>query len=151
MRLYRIARALYPELDGEGARRDGGRWNEPGRAVVYTAGSPALAALEVLVHVDPADVPDDLLLQTIEVPEDLRCTAIDASGLPTNWSKVPEHPACDAAGTRWVDAGTTAGCWVPSAPIPEERNLLLNPGHPDFTRVRVVAERPFTFDPRLVR
>jgi RES domain-containing protein len=37
-------------FDGEGARLYGGRWNSPGRPVVYTAGSLALAALEVLVH-----------------------------------------------------------------------------------------------------
>jgi RES domain-containing protein len=48
MLVYRIARAAYSALDGEGARRSGGRWNSPGTPVVYTAGSRALAVLEVL-------------------------------------------------------------------------------------------------------
>ncbi len=38
---------------GEGARLYGGRWNSKGTAVVYAAGSAALAALELLVHLAP--------------------------------------------------------------------------------------------------
>jgi RES domain-containing protein len=37
------------QLDGEGARLYGGRWNSPGVRVAYAADSPALAVLEVLV------------------------------------------------------------------------------------------------------
>jgi hypothetical protein len=40
---------------------------------------------------------------------------------------------------------------VPAAPIPEEFNILLNPRHPLAARCRIVAERPFAFDPRLLR
>ena len=44
------ARYVVHAFDGEGARLYGGRWNSPGRPAVYTSGSLALAALEVLVH-----------------------------------------------------------------------------------------------------
>ena len=49
---WRLVHARYVAhaFDGEGARLYGGRWNSPGRPAVYTAGSLALAALEVLVH-----------------------------------------------------------------------------------------------------
>lgn len=150
MLAYRICRAPYRALDGEGARRYGGRWTEPGHAVVYAASSAALAALEALVHMDPVEVPDDLMLLTIQLPDDIALSAIDLVDLPADWAKVPEHPACVAAGTAWAAAGTTVGCRVPSAPVPEERNLLLNPAHSDMSRVRVVRERPFVFDPRLL-
>ena len=43
-------------LSGEGARRFGGRWNSPGVSVVYLAQSQALAALEMLVHLDAAEL-----------------------------------------------------------------------------------------------
>jgi len=41
-------------FDGEGARLHGGRWNSPGKPAVYLADTRALAALEVLVHLNPA-------------------------------------------------------------------------------------------------
>ena len=51
---WRIVRARFADsaFDGEGARRYGGRWNSRGTRMVYTAGSQALAALEMLVHLD---------------------------------------------------------------------------------------------------
>lgn len=56
-RVYRVCRARYPRLDGEGARFAGGRWNSPGRAVVYMAESISLAVLENLVHMSRQDFP----------------------------------------------------------------------------------------------
>ncbi len=41
---------------GEGAREFGGRWNNPGTAIVYTAQSQSLAALEMLVHLDSSEL-----------------------------------------------------------------------------------------------
>ena len=57
LRVYRVCRARYARLDGEGARRVGGRWNSAGRAVVYMAESIALAVLENLVHMSRQDFP----------------------------------------------------------------------------------------------
>jgi RES domain-containing protein len=38
---------------------------------------------------------------------------------------------------------------VPSAVIPAESNYLLNPRHPEFTRIRAGRVEPFGFDPRM--
>ena len=50
--VYRICKTKYAAMafDGEGAFRFGGRWNARGTRMVYTAGSLALAAREMLVH-----------------------------------------------------------------------------------------------------
>jgi RES domain-containing protein len=53
--VYRVCRARYARLDGEGARLVGGRWNSPGRAVAYMAESVVLAILENLVHMPRQD------------------------------------------------------------------------------------------------
>lgn len=150
MRVYRLCRAPFRTLDGEGARLYGGRWNTPGRAVVYTAGSLALAALEYLIHVDVADVPADLVALTIEVPDDVEVTTVDPATLPPGWEQVAEPTACKALGDAWLSEGRHLGLRVPAAPVPEEFNLLLDPRHPAASRVRVVAERAFHFDPRLI-
>jgi RES domain-containing protein len=49
--VYRVCRRIHAALDGEDAFRAGGRWNSPGKRMVYTAESVALAVLENLVHI----------------------------------------------------------------------------------------------------
>jgi RES domain-containing protein len=147
--LYRICRSAFRALDGEGARRYGGRWNSPGTAVVYAAGTASLAALELLVHLDPADAPADLLLMTIAIPDAVRQGVVEATRLPAQWAKNPTPATCRALGDAWLAAGRSCVLSVPAAPMPEERNYLLNPAHADFALVRVASERSFRFDPRL--
>jgi RES domain-containing protein len=150
MRVWRIARGCYAPLDGEGARRVGGRWNSAGRPLVYTAQTAALAVLEVLVWTDPENVPEDLRLFEIEVPDDASFTSVEPRTLPADWTE-PGSPACIEVGDRWLAAGESLALQVPSAVLPEERNLLVNPRHPEAVRVRVVDSRPFSFDLRLLR
>src|SRR5271165_6302826 len=68
-RLYRVCRAIHARLDGEGAKRVGGRWNSPGRSVVYMAETVSLAVLENLVHMSKEDFPAGYVLVTAAVPE----------------------------------------------------------------------------------
>lgn len=102
------------------------------------------------MHVDPLDAPDDLRLLTIELPDDLGVERVDAADLPTHWTAVPAPDELAALGSDWLMSRRSAALSVPSAVIPIERNLLLNPRHPDIARVRVVDDAPFTFDPRLL-
>lgn len=150
MRVWRIARECYAPLDGEGARLLGGRWNSPGRPVVYTSRTAALCVLEVLVWTDPEDVPDDLRLYEIEVPDHARIERLPAGALPPSWTE-PGSPECIAPGDRWLAAGDALALEIPSAVLPEEPNLLINPRHADAAGVHVVDSRAFTFDLRLLR
>lgn len=151
MRVWRLSRRRYVALDGEGARLYGGRWNREGTAVVYASSSLALAALELLVHVDPEDVPDDLVALAIDVPDDAPREAVAVAELPEDWDRVADHPACTARGDRWARAGASLALLVPSVLVPEEANVLLNPAHPRMRGVQVVATRAFAFDRRLLR
>jgi RES domain-containing protein len=49
---WRITKRMHARnaSSGEGAREFGGRWNNPGTAIVYTSQSQSLAALAMLVH-----------------------------------------------------------------------------------------------------
>lgn len=152
MRVWRLCRQPFAAtaLEGGGGLYASGRWHRRGRPIVYAASSAALAALEVLVHVDPLDAPDDLRLLTIELPDDLGVERVDAADLPAHWTAVPAPDELAALGSDWLMSRRSAALSVPSAVIPIERNLLLNPRHPDIARVRVVDDAPFTFDPRLL-
>jgi hypothetical protein len=70
--IYRVWRRIYASLDGEGARRVGGRWNSPGRPVVYMAQSVALAVLENLVHMSRQDYPTGYVVVAATVPDHVR-------------------------------------------------------------------------------
>jgi RES domain-containing protein len=50
MQVFRVADRRFPLFDGTGARIVGGRWNSPGRPLIYAAETFAGALLEVLVH-----------------------------------------------------------------------------------------------------
>ncbi|MBI4542127.1 MAG: RES family NAD+ phosphorylase [Gemmatimonadetes bacterium] len=150
MRVWRITRRRYRGLDDEGARAAGGRWNSEGLAVVYTSASLSLAALEYLVHVDIEDVPDDLIAMAVEVPDDASVEEVSAAALPKDWNRVPDHAACIEIGDRWAARRESLVLRVPSAVVPEESNLLLNPQHPRTAEVRTVSTRDFAFDPRLL-
>ena len=151
MRVWRLCRQPFAAtaLEGVGGLYASGRWHRRGRPIVYAASSAALAALEVLVHVDPLDAPDDLRLLTIELPDDLGVERVDAADLPAHWTAVPAPDELAALGSDWLMSRRSAALSVPSAVIPIERNLLLHPRHPDIARGRVVDDPPFTFDPRL--
>lgn len=141
---------MYPVLDGEGARRFGGRWNRPGRAVVYTSENLALCVLELLVQLDTDLVPDDYAAYELDVPDDGPSESIDESRLPSDWRRSANCPVCQDLGDAWLEAARSPTLAVPSAVIPHGRNVLLNPEHADVERVRLVRQEPFAFDPRLI-
>jgi RES domain-containing protein len=138
MRLWRVARAAFADLGGEGARLYGGRWNSPGRPIVYTAENPALAILEVRVHLDlaPELIPDDYVL--IEIETGAASISEDARA---------EEPR--SIGDAWLSAGETALLRVPSFIAPRSTNILINPRHRDAAVIEVVGTQPFDFDRRL--
>jgi len=35
--------------------------------------------------------------------------------------------------------------------VPTERNIILNPEHPDFGAIEINDPEPYIFDPRLIR
>lgn len=153
VKVWRICRQPFATtaLDGIGGLYVGGRWHRRGRPIVYTASSAALAALEVLVHVDPLDAPDDLRLLTLELPDDLLIERVEVALLPARWLAVPAPDELALLGAEWLASRRTAALSVPSAVIPIERNLLLNPLHPAIAQVRITGDQPFSFDPRLLR
>jgi RES domain-containing protein len=152
MQVWRICRKPHAltALDGLGGLYTSGRWHQKGRPIIYTATSAALAALEVLVHVDPLNAPADLRLLTIDVPDDLPLDVLPSTQLPTDWRAIPAPAQLQSIGTSWLSSGRTAGLIVPSAVIPLEHNILLNPQHPESQRLRLVGDDDFSFDPRLL-
>ncbi|MCB9785362.1 MAG: RES family NAD+ phosphorylase [Deltaproteobacteria bacterium] len=149
-KLWRLCKAKHAAaaLSGEGARRYGGRWHSAGTPLVYAADSLALAALEVLVHVQSPQAFPAMVAIAIEVPDDaLEVAAPD--DLPQDWNRLPPAPASQALGDAWHRSGRSLALSLPSVIVPAERIVLIHPGHARFTAIVVQEPRPFTLDPRL--
>jgi len=152
IRAWRITKARHAgtAFTGLGARLYGGRWNRPGRAVVYTAGSVSLAVLEMLVHLEAIELLRRYVIFEVAF-DDALVTAVDAGKLPRNWRKSPAPGAVRAVGDDWILAGKSAVLRVPSVVVPREWNYLLNPLHPDFAKIKIGRKEGIRFDPRLIK
>jgi len=135
---------------GEGAREFGGRWNNPGTAIVYTAQSQSLAALEMLVHLESSELLEKYVLLGVDFDQSL-IRSIESSALARNWRSDPPPAQVRSIGDDWILGGSSAVLQVPSALVPGENNFLLNPDHRDFATVRVGKPLAFRFDRRLAR
>lgn len=143
--IYRVCRSVHSRLDGEGARRIGGRWNSPGRPMVYMAQSVALAVLENLVHMSRQDYPSGYVIVAATIPDHVMI--LDESIVRSRAGPGIFHPS--ALGDYWFDARLSAVLRVRSAVVPSDFNYLLNPQHLDFAQIAVRPFEPFHFDTRL--
>ena len=150
VRVWRISLATRAAdaFDGEGAALYGGRWNPKGVAVVYTAESLALAALEFFVNFNSRR-PVPMVAIHAEIPEPIEPVVIGARELPSNWRSRRPADSTRAIGAAWTATARSAVMSVPSVVIPRERNYLLNPAHPDFRKIRIGKPEPFSFDERM--
>jgi RES domain-containing protein len=147
--VWRIAeRAHALDRVGIGVRDYGGRWNRPGTAVIYAGATVGIAALEKFVHLAGVG-PSDLVLVRVELPEKCSIEEPELADLPGDWNSVPIRPASMDFGTAWARKRRSLVLYVPSALVPEERNAVLNPSHPEFAAVRMSIQRDFQYDPRL--
>lgn len=148
--LYRIARTKYAkDLSGEGARLAGGRWNYKGTPLIYAAESRSLACLEALVHMSQAEFLIKRKIVLIEIPKTITPQTIEKSDLPRNWRQYPPSFKLADIGTQWAVSMKSLLLQVPSAVIPYEFNMLINPAHPDMKHVKITKIEDFQFDKRL--
>ncbi len=151
MDIWRICRSKYETsaFTEYGVEKTGGRWNYKGQGMVYASENLSLAALELFVHVSPGILPAELISIRRKLPDSISAVEINESQLPKNWREYPAPSKLQLIGTDWLRRGTSLVLIVPSAINPLERNLLLNPAHPEFKKLKEEAGQPFQFDPRM--
>ena len=151
MKVWRLFPARFREtaFTGVGGLYAARRWNHLGTEMVYTATSPALAALEFFVHLDPNYAPDDLLLAEAAVPDDL-VEQLDLALLPARWRQL-NNLACRDLGSGWAANGRSVALKVPSVVVDGDWNVLLNPKHANFKKIKLNAPKPFHYDARMFR
>jgi RES domain-containing protein len=154
VRVWRIATESpnygADDLSGEGARITGGRWNRPGTSMIYASRSIALACLETIAHLNAGDLPLNRYLVSIKIPKKVW---EDKKILNPNdyvgWDAIPAGITSLEAGNRWVKGKISALFLVPSIIVPEEKNVLINPDHPEAAQIKAEKQRRWTYDSRL--
>ncbi|MGE9315070.1 RES family NAD+ phosphorylase [Niabella sp. CJ426] len=150
MKVYRISKCKYiDDLSGTGSSRFPGRWHNKGTYILYTAASPSLAMLESVVHI--TTLPKiELCMTCLEIP-DGSITELSGTQLPENWFTSPPPDHLKYIGDQFIQAGNYLALKIPSAVMPEEFNILLNPAHPLFRKIKVIYTRQLRVDERLFR
>jgi len=148
MDLWRISNHL--SLNGEGGRRAPARWHSGGAPIVYLAASPPGALIEILVHLDVkgATLPPTYTLLHVAAPDKLRIPSLK---VPEGNSWTQDEPLTRRLGDAWLKSQRSVLAHVPSAILPETWNYLLNPLHPDATKIKITVTKTGLLDPRLLR
>lgn len=151
LRAWRVVQEQFADtaFTGDGARLYGGRWNRVGTPIVYCAQSISLATLEILVNLDFGQALNKYVSIPVDFDDDL-CQRNPPDQLPQDWASDPPPVSTQYVGSNWVTAGTSPVLAVPSVVVGSETNYLINPLHPDFSRLEIGSVSPLKFDPRLL-
>jgi RES domain-containing protein len=152
MEVFRLSKEKHSrELSGKGSAIKGARWNSAGIEVIYTATNRSLAMAEVAVHLTLATIPDDFVMLTIHIPDEISILKLTPSDLPINWNAFPYPPANQKIGDDFIHENKFCLLQIPSAVTKGDYNILINPNHKDFTKVKTIAIEKFPFDRRIFR
>jgi RES domain-containing protein len=150
MDVYRITKCKYiHDLSGVGSALYGGRWNSKGVYLLYAAETPSLALLESIAHMTGLPL-EDFCFAKINIP-DIHIAEIKGTELPVGWSGYPPPGNLKSIGDQFIRNNIFLALKIPSALMPEEHIILLNPFHPDFSKVQTVTVRSLSIDERLIK
>ena len=149
MLLYRIGKRKYAkDLEGIGAKLNGGRWNHERVACIYTAESRALSLLEYSAHVSVDTIPGALSFTIFEVPDD-SIHEIKIARLPGNCNNWPHPKESRDFGTKLLHENKHLVLKFPSAIIPDECIYVINPLHAEMKKIKITGTRDYAYDLRL--
>lgn len=152
MLVFRLSKQSYADsLNGKGASISGGRWNNKGTSIIYTASNRALAMAEVLVHLSLSRLPENYLMLSIHIPDGISIQRITGEELPHSWNTFPYPSICQKVGDSFIKESKYCILQVPSAVVQGDFNYLLNPMHNEFKEITIAEREPFPLDNRLFR
>ncbi len=137
MKLWRLTRAPFVDLDGSGPVQHGGRWTSPGLPVVNFASEPGLAVLVVLRYL-PRD------FEGIDQDHLLGWTETEAT--PERIEYTPDPELKRQRGDEWLRSGRSLFAAVTSAVLPECDVIMMNPNHREAAMLPPLVTRPFRFE-----
>jgi RES domain-containing protein len=152
MEVFRLVREKHATpLSGKGAAKYGARWNPVGIELIYTAQNRSLAMAEVAVHLTLATVPEDYVMVTIDIPDSIKVKKLTEVDLPMDWQEFPHPSSTQDVGRNFVVENEFCVLIIPSVVTQGDFNVLINPKHKDFSKIRVSGMDRFPFDKRIFK
>jgi len=136
----------HPIYDSEGAKLYPGRWNTPASPIIYASEHYSTAMLEKLVHANNVLPPNQHYIR-ITIPNGTSYEVFQSAAHP-GWDGKDES-LCKAFGMDWYEEQRSAVLLVPSIPARVERNVLINPRHPDAAQITYELPEPVWWEGRL--
>ncbi|MEF2074196.1 RES family NAD+ phosphorylase [Consotaella aegiceratis] len=148
LKAYRIGdpAGTYPIFDATGSTLAPGRWNTPGSPMIYAAEHYSTALLEKLVH-GSGRLPPNQHYVEITIPRDASYEIFSPPTLP-DWDSMPPIVS-KTFGHQWHAERRSLVLLVPSVVARLDRNVLINPQHPEFATIEVGLNEPVYWDRRL--
>lgn len=145
---YRIGdpNGSYPIFDATGSVRSPGRWNTPSSPMIYTSEHHSTAMLEKLVH-GSGRIPPDQHFVEITIPNGVTYEMFNPTKVP-DWF-LESAATSKPYGEAWQQERRSVILIVPSVVARIERNLLINPDHPEFPKIAPSLHQPVWWDERL--
>jgi RES domain-containing protein len=150
MSFWRITNHQFIEssFTGNGAEQYGGRFNPQGKKAVYTSEHLSLSVLEMLVQVNNREHLKNHYCIPYRLDEKYIKT-LKSNELPEGWDALPYNSVSQEFGYQWLESKTSVALRVPSIVIPQEYNLILNPDHKDFSKLKIGDPIPIPLDRRI--
>lgn len=145
---YRIGdpAGAYPIFDAQGSKRYPGRWNTAASPMIYASEHYSTTMLEKLVHGSGALPPNQHFIE-IAIPPGVTYEMFSPAAIP-DW-----HLASAASskpyGEAWQQQRRSLILLVPSVVARPEKNVLINPQHPEFLKITTSLHQPVWWDSRL--
>lgn len=152
MEVFRLSREKYAHiLSGKGAAIKGARWNSTGVELIYSTENRSLAMAEVAIHFTLATIPTDYMMITINIPDNIPIKIISESGLPSDWKDFPHPSSTQKFGNDFVSENKFCVLKVPSVVTQGDFNILINPNHKFFPKIKITKVEKFPFDKRIFK
>jgi RES domain-containing protein len=137
----------HPIFDATGSKLYPGRWNTAASPMIYASEHYSTAMLEKLVRGSGSLPPNQHFIE-ITIPNGVSYEVVEPPHLP-GWDD-PSCAASKAFGEAWQKSRRSLLLLlVPSVVARMERNVLLNPEHPEFPQVTHGLHHPVWWDRRL--
>ncbi|HZJ21185.1 MAG TPA: RES family NAD+ phosphorylase [Pricia sp.] len=140
MTIYRVSKDKWKDdLSGGGGLKSEGRWHYKGIPIIYASESKAVAKKEKQRGPAGKIIPDGYVYVAYEIPDDLEIlelTREDLKEIP--WDMTPyKNGVAQRIGELLLEEGKYAVIKVPSVVDDKAYNYIINPNHPDASRITI--------------